>query len=161
MEDAFSYYNNQKQQILASDIKKYTQKRSFALGIQRYFEDKTYERIHFTEEDLNEVLIMSFIKNYYVNKIGHPNIKDARMSIALYQSIINNWFETIDSLSNTENVRDFLLRNYIGNFDNYTIDEETYDFTNMLLKEYVSYKKNEKKKTEKSEKKLVKQKESE
>lgn len=83
---------------------------------------------------------MSFIKNYYINKIGHPTIQDARMSIALYQSILNGSYETIDILAETPNVREFLLKNYIGNFENYKIDNKSYDITRALLHGYVAYK---------------------
>lgn len=159
MGDSFSYCNNRKQNLLASDIKRYVGNGNFSSGIERYFNKKLYEKIDFTEEDIKEALIASFIRTYYVNRAGHPTINDARLSIALYQSILNGGFETIDSLADTDNVRNFLIRNYIGNFDNYKIDNKTYDITNLLLKEFNSY--TEKKKKRIKEKKLVKQKESE
>ena len=140
MEDiGYFYYKDKNQQKLSSDIKKYCQDGNTQIRCYKYFENKIYKRINLTDQDINHLLVLKFIQTYHVSKVGNPSINDVKTSIALYGCIRNNNYQTLDALLETQNIKDFLIRRYIGNMYNNDADLDTLDETIYLTNSYYEY----------------------
>lgn len=130
----------QQENILKNDLKRYCNNNLNRKKCKDYFDKKEYEKIGIDEDTKNYFLIYSFIKNYYVNKIGNPTIYEAKSNIAFYASLKCSNFSTIEEwICTNPNISNFFVERYIANINNYNIQLETLDETRSLLQNYHSY----------------------
>ncbi|MGN0974141.1 MAG: hypothetical protein ACI4OT_05300 [Bacilli bacterium] len=140
----FLDYNNnnlvQQENILKNDLKKYCNNDLDNKKCMEYFDKKEYEKLGIDEDTKNYFLIYSFIKNYYVSKIGNPTVNEARSNIAFYASLKNRNFSIIEEWIYTNpNINKFFVERYIANISNYKVNINTLDETRMILQNYHNY----------------------
>lgn len=130
----------QQESMLKNDLKRYCDNNLDIKLCLEYFKQKEYNKIGIDEDTKNYFLIYSFIKNYYVSKMGNPTISEAKSNIAFYASLKNDNFSIIEEwISTTPNISKFFIERYVANINNYSVNPNTLDETRMILQNYHNY----------------------